>query len=245
MLIGLPIGFFVGTVAFDVLSLFLGKPSFWQTGSHLEAAGIISAVLAAIPGIIDFRYTVPPNSSAKKRAAKHGLLNSSMLIIFTAAYFLRDDLAAGYIVAMEVIGAALMTYSGWLGGTLVHRNQIGVDPRYADAGKWKEAYFDKSSGQIDVASGDELKLNQMKLLHIGEERIVLARTETGYVAFDDWCPHKGGSLAGGSMMCGTVQCPWHGSQFDVSSGALKAGPSKEGIPVYEVVEEGGRVLVRV
>jgi nitrite reductase/ring-hydroxylating ferredoxin subunit len=42
---------------------------------------------------------------------------------------------------------------------------------------------------------------------------VLARTEEGYVAFDDRCTHKGGSLAAGVMVWGTVQCLWHGSQF--------------------------------
>ena len=40
---------------------------------------------------------------------------------------------------MEAAGLGLMTYGGWMGGTLVYRNQIGVDHRYARAGKWKEA----------------------------------------------------------------------------------------------------------
>jgi nitrite reductase/ring-hydroxylating ferredoxin subunit len=83
----------------------------------------------------------------------------------------------------------------------------------------------------------------MKLLRIGHKRIVLARTEKGYVAFDDRCTHNGGSLAGGVMMCGTVQCLWHGSQFDASSGKVKAGPAKKTIAVYRVKEEEGKVMV--
>lgn len=67
----------------------------------------------------------------------------------------------------------------------------------------------------------------MKLLRIGNKRIVLARSEQGYVAFDDRCTHRGGSLAGGVMICGAVQCLWHGSQFDVSTGKVKAGPERE------------------
>lgn len=81
----------------------------------------------------------------------------------------------------------------------------------------------------------------MKLLRVGDKRIVLARTESGYVAFDDRCTHRGGSLAGGVMVCGTVQCLWHGSQFDVSTGKVKAGPAQDGIAVYRVQEEGGDV----
>jgi nitrite reductase/ring-hydroxylating ferredoxin subunit len=92
-----------------------------------------------------------------------------------------------------------------------------------------------------VARADELEVDQMKLVHAGDHRIVLARTEDGYVAFDDRCPHRGASLAGGSMMCGTVQCPWHGSQFDVRDGRLRAGPASEGIQTYAVEQDGDRV----
>ena len=81
----------------------------------------------------------------------------------------------------------------------------------------------------------------MKLLRVGNKRIALARTKEGYVAFDDRCTHKGGSLAGGVMLCGTVQCLWHGSQFDVSTGKVKAGPAKKRIAVYRLTEEEGEV----
>jgi len=81
----------------------------------------------------------------------------------------------------------------------------------------------------------------MKLLRVGHKRIVLARTEKGYAAFDDRCTHRGGSLAGGVMLCGTVQCLWHGSQFDVSTGKVKAGPATKEIGVYRVKEEEGEV----
>ena len=43
------------------------------------------------------------------------------------------------------------------------------------------------------------------------------------------------------MICGTVQCLWHGSQFDVSTGKVKAGPAKKEITVYRVEEAGGDV----
>jgi nitrite reductase/ring-hydroxylating ferredoxin subunit len=85
----------------------------------------------------------------------------------------------------------------------------------------------------------------MKLLRIGSRRVVLARTEQGYVAFDDRCTHKGGPLSDGSLSCGTVQCPWHGSQFDVHSGAVKHGPARDGIECYPVETRDGRVWLRL
>jgi nitrite reductase/ring-hydroxylating ferredoxin subunit len=46
-------------------------------------------------------------------------------------------------------------------------------------------------------------------------------------------------------MCGVVQCPWHGSQFDVRSGQVKAGPAKKAIVTYPVTVEGGDVMIQV
>jgi nitrite reductase/ring-hydroxylating ferredoxin subunit len=131
-----------------------------------------------------------------------------------------------------------------MGGSLVTRNLIGVDHRYARAGKWQESRVDaRANVPVVVAKRDEIEIDQMKLLHVGEKRIVLARTDQGYVAFDDRCTHRGGSLAGGVMICGTVQCLWHGSQFDVSSGRVKAGPAKEDLRVYRVDVEGNDVTL--
>jgi nitrite reductase/ring-hydroxylating ferredoxin subunit len=81
----------------------------------------------------------------------------------------------------------------------------------------------------------------MKLLHIDGRRIVLARTQSGYVAFDDRCTHKGGSLAGGVMIGGVVQCPWHGSQFDCRSGGVEAGPADQPVATYRITEANGEV----
>jgi nitrite reductase/ring-hydroxylating ferredoxin subunit len=146
------------------------------------------------------------------------------------------------VLALELGALGLLIVGGWMGGTLVNRNQIGVDHRYAGAGKWKEQTVEsRPNTPVTVASADELKVDQMKLLHVGDRRIVLARTENGYVAFDDHCPHRGGSLAGGSMMCGTVQCPWHGSQFDVRTGALKAGPADRSIATFRVEQAGNDI----
>jgi nitrite reductase/ring-hydroxylating ferredoxin subunit/uncharacterized membrane protein len=223
------------------------KESFWQTGYYLQIAGVAFALLAAVPGIIDYIFTVPPNSSAKSRAAKHGLINVTVVVLFLATWFYRqrDEASTSIILIAEAIGVILLFISGWLGGTLVYRNQIGVDPRYAHAGKWKEEYVKDGNGPLQVATADELNVNQMKLVHIKGKRIVIGRTETGYVAFDDRCTHKGGSLAGGSMMCGTVQCPWHGSQFHVENGAVTAGPAKEGIATYNLTLQNNAVYLDI
>jgi len=146
-------------------------------------------------------------------------------------------------LGIEFFGIGLLVLSGWLGGTLVYRNEIGVDRRYARAGKWKEVYREKKSGVMEVTKDGELEADQMMLVHVDGKRIVLAKTENGYAAFEDRCTHKGGSLASGTLICGTVQCPWHGSQFDVHTGVLKAGPGSENIKVFKVEIKEGKVFI--
>jgi nitrite reductase/ring-hydroxylating ferredoxin subunit len=101
----------------------------------------------------------------------------------------------------------------------------------------------RAAGPIPVARADELAVNQMKLVRVDDRRLVLARTEQGYAAFDDRCTHRGGSLADGAMICGTVQCPWHGSQFDARTGAVKAGPAGDPIRTYRADVRGDDVVI--
>ena len=245
ILVGFPIAFFMGTLLFDILAQINERPAFSTLAYYLGIMGIVSALITAIPGFIDYLFTIPPKSSGKKRGAQHGLINVTVVVLFTIAWFYRkgEDASVGLILALETVGVIGLFISGWLGGTLVFRNQIGVDPRYANAGKWNECTVQQERGAIEVAEANELQVNQMKLIWLKDKRIVLGKTEHGYVAFDDHCTHRGGSLAGGAMICGTVQCPWHGSQFSVTTGEVKAGPAKERINTYTVNELNGKVLL--
>jgi uncharacterized membrane protein/nitrite reductase/ring-hydroxylating ferredoxin subunit len=245
ILVAFPIAFLVGTLLCDIVWFLTDDDIYFTLAGYLEGAGIVTALIAAVPGAVDYFMAVPPGSSANKRATSHALINILNVVIFSVAFVLRhnDYTSALILIGIELVGVVLLSVAGWLGGTLVYRNQIGVDHRYAGAGKWKELHLPEQAGMIEVAAADELKLNQMKLVHIGPKRIALGRTEDGYAAFDDFCTHRGGPLSDGAMICGTVQCPWHGSQFDVKTGQIKAGPAKEVINVYETREEGGRVYV--
>jgi nitrite reductase/ring-hydroxylating ferredoxin subunit/uncharacterized membrane protein len=243
ILIPFPFAFLTGTVLFDVLGLVTSSESFWTTGGYLAAAGIASGLLAAVPGVVDFLAVVPPHSSAKRRATKHLASNGAALTLFALAWFLRGESPGGLVVLTEVVGFLLLAAGGWMGGTLVYRNQIGVDHRYANAGQWNEVRVEAGGNPrfVPIGSLDDVGVDQMKLLQINQRRVVVARTESGFVAFDDRCTHRGGSLADGVMICGTVQCPWHGSQFDVVTGAVKAGPADRAITTYQLRDDEGEL----
>lgn len=246
MLIPFPLAFLVGGFVFDLIGALAGRPALWTTGYYLVIAGILTALLAAVPGFIDYFYSVPPNSSGKRRATRHMIGNLTTVVIFAVAWVMRGgtDLAPGTLtLVLEAVGTALLGVGGWLGGTLVSRNLISVDHRYAEAGQWSEIAVHDGTGSVAVAEANELDVDQMKLIRVGGKRLVLGRTPDGYVAFDDHCTHRGGSLADGVLICGTVQCLWHGSQFDTRTGKVLHGPAGQPIGTYPVELRDGKVHI--
>jgi nitrite reductase/ring-hydroxylating ferredoxin subunit/uncharacterized membrane protein len=233
MLIVYPFAFLTGAFGFNLAAAASRNRDLGRVASYLIPTGIAAGLVAAIPGILDYLNTVPPRSSGKDRALKHGLLNSAGLALFTTSWLLsRAGTRRTMPLLLQAAGSAAMSVAGFMGGTLVFRNQIGVDHRYAGAGKWQEESREHAAGRALTFSGAGLEVNQMKLVHAGDARIVVGRTERGLAAFDDRCTHKGGPLSDGALICGTVQCPWHGSQFDVHSGEVKCGPAQEAIEAY-------------
>jgi nitrite reductase/ring-hydroxylating ferredoxin subunit/uncharacterized membrane protein len=235
MLIVYPFAFLTGAFGFNAAAAASRNRELNTVGHYLVPTGVAAGLLAAIPGIIDYLNVVPPQSSGKERATKHALLNVAGLGLFTASWLLgRRGARRTLPLLMQGLGSAVMSVAGYMGGTLVYRNQIGVDHRYANAGKWQEESRERPASRALTSAAASLGINQMKLVHAGDERIAVGRTEEGYAAFEDRCTHRGGPLSDGVLICGTVQCPWHGSQFDVHTGEVTCGPAQEKIATYPI-----------
>ncbi|HEX2462257.1 MAG TPA: DUF2231 domain-containing protein [Vicinamibacterales bacterium] len=235
MLVPFPFAFLTGAWGFALAGAISKRRELTSVSRHLVPAGVAAGVLAAVPGLIDYVGTVPPASSGKSRATKHALLNSAALGLCSLGWLAgRNSKRTVLPLVLQGIGAAAISLGGWLGGTLAFRNQIGVDHRYANAGKWKDETVEDTGPAALSAAAHGLDFNQMKLVHADDTRIVIGRTGKGYAAFADRCTHRGGPLSDGVLMCGTVQCPWHGSQFDVQTGEVKCGPAKENIATYPI-----------
>jgi nitrite reductase/ring-hydroxylating ferredoxin subunit len=73
--------------------------------------------------------------------------------------------------------------------------------------------------------------------------IVVFNVAGSFCATQAKCTHRGGPLSEGKLDGSTVTCPWHGSQFNVCTGAVLRGPATEPIKTYRVIVEGniGRV----
>jgi nitrite reductase/ring-hydroxylating ferredoxin subunit/uncharacterized membrane protein len=244
MLVVFPIGLWIAALVFDAAGIVLRNNLLWAAGYYALIGGAIGAVAAAIPGVIDLLRVVPPKSSGRRRGLMHGGLNTVALLIFAYVIFHRGSPVPppdGIAMALQLLGVGIVGLAGWMGGTLVYRNQIGVDHRYAGAGKWRERFLE--SWDQPVCNQGELAEGQMMLAHIEGKRIVVGRCADGFFAFSDHCTHKGGPLADGALVGCTVQCPWHGSQFDIRSGRVVAGPAEDQIEAFQVYIRRGEIYV--
>jgi nitrite reductase (NADH) small subunit len=78
---------------------------------------------------------------------------------------------------------------------------------------------------IRVASVDEIPPGTGKELAAGGRVVALYNVDGDFCSLDGVCPHAGGPLGQGTLNGNIVTCPWHGWQFDVSTGqhCLNAG----------------------
>lgn len=96
---------------------------------------------------------------------------------------------------------------------------------------------------IKVASTDELQPGAMKLVEVADERILLVNHEGRLYAWTEECTHAGGSLSEGDLNGNEVECPLHGSRFDVTTGEVTEGPADEALGRYAVRVSGKDVFV--
>ena len=247
-----PIAFWTGSFLADVLYLWRGDLYWFDVAFHLMIAGLAFSVLAASTGLFDYWKTVPPHSDAKSTARTHGLVNGGIVLLYLGNTWLRtSDVVTtgnGWWIAfgLSILGVALLVYTGYLGGDLVYNYRMGVRHKNVEGrptiyGPSKSA---SSGAFVEVARADELEPGQLKHVVVNGAWLVIARTEEGYRAIDGICTHEGGPLCDGVLMGETLQCPWHGSRFDVRTGEFMAGPTRKAIGTHALKLEGDRVLVQ-
>lgn len=75
--------------------------------------------------------------------------------------------------------------------------------------------------------------------------VALARAEGEWFALDDECTHEECPLSDGELRGHAIVCSCHGSEFDVRTGAVLAGPATEPVKIYPVRVVDGRLEVEV
>ncbi|MGZ4811103.1 MAG: Rieske (2Fe-2S) protein [Thermoanaerobaculia bacterium] len=97
---------------------------------------------------------------------------------------------------------------------------------------------------IDVASVNDLPMGRARSYLVGERKIALYHTSSGFFASENTCPHRGGPLGEGDLIGDEIVCPWHLWGFDVPTGLCSGNPEIS-ILTHEVRLLDDRILVRL
>jgi uncharacterized membrane protein len=126
MLVVLPIGLWIAALAFDIVHALSDGPV-WRTLAFWNiAAGIIGALLAAVPGFVDY---FDLEGRARRIATFHMVLNLGAVALFAVNWYIRTRVGpdSWWPLALSVIGVVGIGISGWLGGELVYAERVGVE----------------------------------------------------------------------------------------------------------------------
>jgi uncharacterized membrane protein len=129
MLVVFPLGVLAMSLFFDLIALAAGLPKLHEAAFYMIAAGIVSGLVAAVFGLIDF-LAIPGGTRAKRIGAMHGGGNVLVVVLFAVSWWLRRDVPAQpemLAIVLSAAAAGLATVTGWLGGELVDRLGVGVD----------------------------------------------------------------------------------------------------------------------
>ena len=99
------------------------------------------------------------------------------------------------------------------------------------------------AGFMAVARADDLKEDEVQAFKVLDTKVAVANVAGTFYAFDDTCTHEGCSLAEGDLEETILTCSCHGSQFDVTSGALVRGPAQEPVKSHETRVEDGNLEI--
>ncbi|HET9999431.1 MAG TPA: non-heme iron oxygenase ferredoxin subunit [Ktedonobacteraceae bacterium] len=87
---------------------------------------------------------------------------------------------------------------------------------------------------LKVAKVDDLDEGELMAVEVDGEPVCLAKVEGCIYAFTDNCTHISGPLNEGELDGEILTCPWHGAQFNITTGKVLRGPARQDIATYPV-----------
>jgi uncharacterized membrane protein len=127
MLVPLPIGLWIFALVADVVTRSGGAPG-WRTAAfYAIGVGVIGALLAAIPGLVDL-VSLRPGPS-RRIGIWHMSINLLAVAVFAINFLLRSKTFdhSGHLL-LTALGVVLIGISGWLCGEMVYVGGVGVAP---------------------------------------------------------------------------------------------------------------------
>ncbi len=95
-----------------------------------------------------------------------------------------------------------------------------------------------------LADVSEIPAGQGRVVEAGGRQLALFNVDGKYFAMENTCPHRGGPLGDGALMGTTVTCPWHGWQFDCTTGKSTRNPAV-GVGCFPTTVDAGAIYVEL
>ncbi len=216
LLTDVPIGALTLVIVLDVI----GQPA---AADVALLVGVLAMVAAALAGFADYSTT---DGRARVRATVHSTLMLVALAIYLVSLAIR---ATGPGSRALPIGLSIVAYLILAAGAFVGGDVAYLLGNMVDRHAWRPAGTKWQA--LDVPEIAEGTLVKAKL---GAQALVLVRSGDTIHALHDQCAHAGGPLSEGTIVAGCIECPWHGSRFEIATGHRRRGPTVYDQPSYEV-----------
>jgi nitrite reductase/ring-hydroxylating ferredoxin subunit/uncharacterized membrane protein len=220
----------IGALTVSVIADLIGQPLVADVAMLL---GVLALVAAAVTGLADYTEV---DGTARNRATVHGTLMVVTLVLYAISLLIRSGNPPDRLVAIVLAVAAylLLALAAAIGGDLVYLIGTNVN-RHAWRGAGTKWVALELGGLPDIPQGGPTKVRA------GINDLVVVREGDRILALHAQCAHAGGPLPDGTLVGGDrIECPWHGSRFELSNGHVARGPATYDQPAYEVRRaEGG------
>jgi uncharacterized membrane protein len=133
MFVSFPIAFYTATFVGFVGYAINENPFWYKVAYYANWAGVLTALLAAVPGALDWWLGIPKDTAAKQRGLVHAAFNVAALVLFAFnAFMLRGtaDFPASSVnvtILLTGLGFFLTMAAGYHGFALITKHKVGVD----------------------------------------------------------------------------------------------------------------------
>jgi nitrite reductase/ring-hydroxylating ferredoxin subunit len=229
----LPIGLWSGTLVLDLLrqDVRLDGRRLDPAGT-LSAAGLLAALATVATGVTDWSVS---DSEDRRVGLFHGLLNLTGVTLQGASLAARLAERRQAARALSAASLAITAAAGYVGGHLVQGRAVMVSRVATNTGpdRWVRAMAEPDLVE-DTLTGVDVE----------GRKVLLHRRGQDVRGLDDVCSHAGGLLSRGTLDGCAVECPLHGSRFDLRDGRVLRGPAHQRQPVLPTRVRNGWIEVR-
>jgi uncharacterized membrane protein len=137
MLVGFPVAFYTAALVLYIVYYSKADPFYFKVAVLANAAGVVMAAVAAIPGFIDW-LNIPSNTKPKKTGINHMICNVLALALFGVNLWMQcpkyndPNPAIGSAIVLSAAGFILTLAAGFLGWSLVQKHHVGIDPESSE-----------------------------------------------------------------------------------------------------------------